>query len=32
MHVPCDIQCGRTRVVSNPVLGGKFNPYAIVEV
>ena len=32
VHVPCDIQYGRTRVVSNPVRGGKFNPYAVVEV
>jgi len=32
VHAPYDAQCGRTRVVCNPVEGGKFNPHLIVEI
>jgi len=32
VHAPYDAQCGRTRVICNPVEGGKFNPHLVVGI
>jgi Icc-related predicted phosphoesterase len=32
VHAPFDNRCGRTRVVCNPVEGGRFNPNLIIEI
>ncbi len=32
VHAPFDSKFGRTRVISNPVEGGKFNPNLVIEI
>jgi Icc-related predicted phosphoesterase len=32
VRAPFDNHCGRTRVVCNPVEGGRFNPHLIIEI